>query len=173
MNTRALSIAAIFGALWGVINSLVAPYIFRATRLPIFCDIVGSVSLLAAMYVARRPSVGTLTGISATVVTLVLRPGAFYFLGFTLASMVLDSLASFAGYNKVFERRYAPVLVALCTVSMAVAGLVIGAVFMAPCDIAFAATWSGLHALGGFLGALVALPVLKGLEARLVATQGT
>ncbi len=167
MDSRSIATAAVFGALWGVVNFLVAPYFFRLTRLPFFCDVIGLVSLFSALWVSRKPGTGTLVGLAATVVTLALRPGAFYFLGFTVASVFLDFLVYSLGYEKVFEKG-AKVLVPLTgVVSAALAGLIIGAFFMNFESYVGVLTWSGLHAIGGLMGALIALPVVKGLEKRL------
>lgn len=168
MDSRSIATAAVFGALWGVVNFFVSPYIFRLTRLPFFCDVIGLVSLFSALWVSRSPGTGTLVGIAATVVTLALRPGAFYFLGFTVASAFLDALVSLVGYERFFSR---PVLwfLAAGVASAALAGLIIGAFFMGFKSAAAVLTWSGLHAIGGALGALVSVAVVKGLGKRIPA----
>ena len=167
MDTRSIATAAVFGALWGVINYLVAPYVFRLTRLPFFCDIIGLVSLLTAIWVARKPGTGTLVGLTATFITLILRPGAFYFFGFTAASVLVDVLTYIAGYRRVFDEKPLALIPLLSLVTAAAAGLIIGAFFMHFKAIAGVLTWTGLHAVGGLLGALVAIPVIKGLGRRL------
>lgn len=40
-NTREVAAIAIFAALWGVLNSIFTPIVFRMFGVPILCDIIG------------------------------------------------------------------------------------------------------------------------------------
>jgi len=167
VSSKVISVAAIFGALWGVINYLIAPVFFRATRLPFFCDIVGLLALFSAIWVARKFGTGILVGITATVVTLVLRPGAFYFIGFTIASVFIDVLTYIVKYKRVFGSQLYIFVPIIGVVSAFIAGIIIGAFFMGYTTIEAVIWWGILHGVGGLLASIIIVPVIKGLEKRI------
>jgi len=167
MDAKTISTAAVFGALWGVINFTLSPYIFRLTHLPIFCDVVGFLTIFSALWLTRKLGTGTLTGISATIVTLALRPAAFYFFGFTAASIVVDLLVYAIGHERFYGKKSSIHVIAVGTVAATVAGLIIGQFFMNFKVFTQVLTWTALHAVGGLIGSIIAIPVIKGLEARL------
>jgi len=167
LRTRDIVISALFASLWGVLNFSVSPVFFNITRLPILCDILGISSLTLAIWLSKKPGVGSLTGIIATLVTLALRPNAFYFIGFTLASIVFDALVSFTGIERIFVGGMKALIVAYSVVSTAIAGFVIGYFFMSNGNLAFTVSWTFLHAAGGLIGSLIAVLILEALKIRL------
>ncbi|MEM1508321.1 MAG: hypothetical protein QW291_02465 [Thermofilaceae archaeon] len=166
MDLKASDITAIAisAAFWSILNAILAPIFWQLTRLPILCDFLASISLILATWWVRKPGTATLVGFLATVLNFILRPGAMHFLGFTVASVVLDVLLWILGYSRCFSRTYRSALVvAAGTVSTWVAGLIIGAFFMPGVSLLY---FSTLHALGGFIGAVIAVLLVKAVEKR-------
>lgn len=167
MDSKTIAVSAIFGSLWGVINFSISPYFFRLTHLPFFCDIIGLVSLFSAIWVTRKLGTGTLVGIVATIITLMLRGNAFYFIGFTVASILLDIIIWFIGYERVFTNKMIIYIPATSILVTAIGGLIIGAFFMNYKEIIAVLTWSSLHAIGGLIASILVVPIIKALEKRL------
>ena len=153
--------------MWGVLNFVFSPVFFRATRLPFLCDIIGLLALFSAIWAVRQVGTGTFVGLTATIVTFVMRPGAFYFLGFTVASILLDILVYYLGYSRVFGGETWLYILGLGVVTAATAGLIIGVFFMNFTTVIAILTWSLLHAVGGFIGSIITIPVIMGLKKRL------
>ncbi|MGC9014821.1 MAG: hypothetical protein ACP5KW_10650 [Thermoproteota archaeon] len=164
LKARDIAIAALLASLWGVLNFTVSPIFFNITRLPILCDMLGVTSLVVAIWLSKKLGVGSLTGAIATVVTLALRPNAFYFLGFFVASVVFDLLSFLIGYNKIFERK--SFLLAISTASMGVAGFIIGYVFMNPGNFSFSLYWTALHMVGGAIGGAISVALIEALKTK-------
>jgi hypothetical protein len=160
------AVIAVSAAFWSVLNATLAPLFWQATRLPILCDLLAAISLIVAAWWVRKLGAATLVGLLATVLNFILRPGALHFLGFTVASAVFDTLTRAIGYERCFSGGAGPALLAAAsTASTGVAGLIIGALFMGG---SVPLTWfSALHALGGLLGSLLGVSVVKALEKRL------
>ena len=160
------AVIAVSAAFWSVLNATLAPLFWQATRLPILCDLLAAISLIVAAWWVRKLGAATLVGLLATVLNFILRPGALHFLGFTVASAVFDALTRAIGYERCFSGGAGPALLAAAsTASTGVAGLIIGALFMGG---SVPLTWfSALHALGGLLGSLLGVSVVKALEKRL------
>ena len=157
------AVIAVSAAFWSVLNATLAPLFWQLTRLPIFCDLIAMISLTVAVWWVRKLGTATLVGLLATVLNFILRPGAIHFLGFTAASAVFDALTRAAGYRRCFSGGAGPALLAaLGTASTWVAGLIIGAFFMS--GSVPLAWFSALHALGGLLGSLLGISLVKALE---------
>ncbi|RLE58086.1 MAG: hypothetical protein DRJ35_08575 [Thermoprotei archaeon] len=167
MDSKTIAVSAIFGTLWGVINFTISPYFFRLTHLPFFCDIIGLVSLFSAIWATRKLGTGTLTGIVATIITLMLRSNAFYFIGFTVASILLDIIIWFIGYDRVFTNKPIIYIPATSILVTAIGGLMIGAFFMNYKETIAILIWSALHAGGGLIASILVVPIIKALEKRL------
>jgi hypothetical protein len=170
-NSRDVAAIAICAALWGVLNSTLSPIFFQAFNLPFLCDMIGFPSLIIAVWWTRKFGAATTVGLIATVVNFVFRPDAFYFLGFTAASVAFDILTRLMGYANVFERVLVGTtsLVFISVFSAAVAGSVIGLFFMTAKVLAMwggVLGWAGLHAVGGVIGGLIGAPLITALTAR-------
>jgi len=135
------------------------------THLPFFCDLLAMISLILGIWWVRKIGTATLIGITATVINFIFRPMAFHFLGFTVASIVFDMLAFVVGYNRVFNKKLGSlILIVLSVVSAWVAGLIIGSFFMGGrVSVLF---FSLLHSIGGLIGSVLGVMLIKGLEAR-------
>ena len=157
LKTREVAAIAIGAALWGVLNSLFSPIVFRLTGLPILCDLIGFTILTLAAWWIRKLGSLTAIGIIATAINFAINPQAIIFLGFTAASIVYDAISRLAGYEYAFKkpRTTMAIAVAVSTLSAAVAGSIIGAFFMpgqALVGWGGVAGWAGLHAVGGLIG---------------------
>ena len=91
-----------------------------------------------------------------------LRPGAIHFLGFTAASLVFDFSTKALGYKRYFSLGGLPA-VAIAVFSTWIAGLIIWGMFIPTRDIVI---FPLLHAVGGLIGSVLGLVIVKGLEIR-------
>ncbi|MGQ9690724.1 MAG: hypothetical protein ACUVQY_05585 [Thermoproteota archaeon] len=161
---------ALFAALWGVLSTAISPVIFRVTGLPIFCELVGVVSLILTVWWVRKLGAATLVGIVATIINFVFNPGAIHFLGFTAASIVFDLLVKLTGYNCFTKRLLGGLInITASVLSAAVAGFIIGTFFMAAPALARwggVLGWALLHAAGGAIGGIIGVVLVLSLETR-------
>jgi len=171
LNSREVAAIALFSALWGVLNSIFAPIVFRMFGLPILCDMVGFAVLTLTVWWIRKFGAATVVGLIATVVNFVFNPYGFHFLGFTVASIVFDITARLIGYDRCLKKPLF-VTVSMLSVSVlsaAVAGLIIGTFFMvAPALVRWGGVlgWAGLHAAGGVIGGFIGITLVTGLSTR-------
>jgi len=170
-NTREVAAIAIFAALWGVLNSIFAPIVFRMIGLPILCDMIGFAILALTVWWIRKFGAVTAVGLIATVINFIFNPYGVHFLGFTAATVVFDITMKLIGYNKCFKKPlFTNVSVLLVSIlSAAVAGMIIGAFFMVAPTLArwgFILGWAGLHAVGGVIGAFIGIVLIAGLTTR-------
>ena len=141
--------------------------------MPFFCDMLGIISLMLALWWIRKFGAVTATGIIATIITLILNPGATHFFGFTAASIVFDILTGLIGYQNSLEKPVLSVISLLFTsvASTAVAGIIIGNLFMKPnfltTTFGGVAFFSVLHATGGAIGSTIGLVLIKALSTRI------
>ena len=167
-NTRDIVAIVMSASIWGALNNTLAPIVWQTTHLPLTCDLLGFVSLILVAWWARRFGTASLTGILVTALTLVLRPDAFYMFGFVTASFLFDILTRLVGYSNCFDKPLPSILVLISfsTVCAGVAGLIIGSFFL---EIRIALeVFTGLHAVGGFIGGVVGLTLVRALMARKV-----
>jgi hypothetical protein len=160
-------------ALYGVLSAYIAPIFWTATHLPFFCDTIGIFAFILVLWWVRKFGAVAMTGLIATVITLTLNPYSTQFLGFTAASIVFDVLTKLVGYKNSLERSMLSVVTLLFVsfVSTAIAGVIIGNLFMNP---TFLTTLFGgitffamLHAAGGVAGAIVGIILTKALSTRI------
>lgn len=170
-SSRELAAAALFSSLWGVLNGVFSPIVFRMFGMPILCDMIGFAALGLTYWWVRKFGAVILVGVAATIVNFILNPGGVFFLGFTAASFSYDLIASLVVGKRMFKRRStsAVSLVTISVISGTVAGLIIGNYFMAPEALAVwggVFGWAMLHAFGGFVGGLIGVSILAGLSER-------
>jgi len=171
LNSRMVAAIAIFAALWGVLNSIFAPIVFRVLGLPILCDMIGFAILTLTVWWTRKFGTATMVGLIATVVNFIFNPAGVHFLGFAAASMVFDITAKLIGYDRCFKK---PLFVTVSmlpvsVLSAAAAGLIIGTFFMDTSALAEwggVLGWAGLHAAGGVIGGLIGITLVTGLSTR-------
>jgi hypothetical protein len=168
-TSRDIAAIAMCAALWSVLGAYIAPIFWRATHMPFFCDMLGIISLILALWWIRKFGAVTVTGITATIITLMLNPSATHFFGFTTASVVFDILTRLIGYQNCLEK---PILSVISlpfasVASTAVAGIVIGNLFMNPTPFGGVAFFSVLHAAGGVIGGTIGVVLIKALSTRI------
>lgn len=170
-TVRDIVAISLFAALWGILNATLAPIIFNMFGIPVFCDMIGFMSLILAVWWIKKLGTASAVGLVATIINFVFRPGATHFLGFTAASVVFDVLIWIFRYDNCFKQRLigAVFLIVASTVSAAVAGFIIGTFFMATPQLA---KWGGvigwvlLHIAGGIVGWLLGFILMVSLESR-------
>lgn len=172
-TSKHIAAIAISAALYGVLSAYVAPIFWGATHLPFFCDTIGIFAFILVLWWVRKFGAVTVTGIIATIVTLTLNPYSTQFFGFTAASIVFDVLTKLVGYKNSLEKPKLSVISLLFAslVSTAIAGIIIGYIFM---NQTYLITWFGgvtffaiLHATGGVIGAIVGITLTKALSTRI------
>jgi hypothetical protein len=168
-TSRDIAAIAMCAALWSVLSAYIAPIFWRATHMPFFCDMLGIISLILALWWIRKFGAVTVTGITATIITLMLNPSATHFFGFTTASVVFDILTRLIGYQDCLERPILSVVSLLfaSVASTAVAGVIIGNLFMNPAPFGGVAFFSVLHAAGGVIGGTIGVVLIKALSTRI------
>jgi len=171
-NTRDIATFSLFGALWAVLSVTISPIFWSLTHLPFLCDMIGISILILTLWWTRKFGAILMTGIIATIVTLALRPSATHFFGFLAASLLLDTLTRAVGYKRCLTKAMASMiyLLVFSIVSTAFAGVIIGTLFMNPQfltrmfgGIAFFAI---LHAVGGVIGGVLGIVLIRALENR-------
>ena len=165
-SSRELAAISLSATLWAVFNWLVSPIFWQLTHLPILCDMVGVTVLIVTLWWTRKLGAGATMGLIATLLNFVLRPGAFHFLGFTVACVFFDVVSYLIGYRNLDKGLMSSIsLIALSVVSTAIAGFIIGSFFMNP---GFLSQMFSLIVLGDY--ASVYLALLRGVDPTPVGT---
>lgn len=139
------------------------------THLPFLCDLLAFASLILVTWLTRKFGAASLTGIIATLLTLILRPAAFHMLGFVGASVVFDILTKAISYKICFNRNPlvgSSILVILSIFCAGIAGAFIGIFFMNFDVLSGILMWAGLHTFGGLLGGLIGVIIVRALVLR-------
>lgn len=156
-------------AFWAILNTLLSPIFWQVTHMPFLCDLLAFTSLIVVTWLTRKFGSATLTGIIASILTLIIRPAAFHMLGFIAASIVFDVLNKAIGYSNCFNKNRIVgsfILVLTSVFSGAIAGGIIGIFFMSFEALVGIIIFSGLHAFGGLLGGLLGVILVRALEIR-------
>jgi hypothetical protein len=169
LDSRIVAAIALSSSAWAIINAYMGPIFWAATSLPFLCDILGFSSLILVAWWTKRFGAITLTGLVATLINFLVG-GNVFFLGFTVASIVFDVATRAAGYGNLFSRPFIShgLMIFLAAASASVAGFIIAPVFMNMQVLSGIVTFAGLHALGGVLGGVAGLSLVKALEVRRV-----
>ena len=170
-HSHEVAAIALFSGLWGVLNSIFAPVVFRMFGLPILCDMIGFAVLTLTVWWIRKFGAATAVGLIATVVNFVFNPGGAHFLGFTAASIIFDVATKLIGYDRSFKNSLFATasMLPVSVLSAAAAGLIIGTFFMATPALARwggILGWGGLHAVGGVIGGFIGNALVASLAAR-------
>jgi hypothetical protein len=147
-------------SLWGVINWLVSPVLWRLTYLPILCDMLGVSALILVTWWVKKPDVASFLGVLATVLNFVLRPDATHFVGLTAVCIFFDVVLSVLGYGTVVEggMKSSIILVVTSVISTSIVGFIISSFFMNPnflrTTFGSAYLLAAIHGAGGLIGAV-------------------
>jgi hypothetical protein len=167
-KTRDIVAIVMCTAFWGALNLTIAPVIFQMTHLPFTCDLLGFVTLTLATWWTRKFGTASLTGLLVTALTFALRPNALYMLGFIAASILFDILTRLVGYQNSIEKPLPSIIsiISFSTICAGLAGLIIWRFFLEfPTALEL---FTGLHAIGGFIGGVVGVTIIRALMARKV-----
>jgi hypothetical protein len=136
--------------------------------MPFLCDLLAFAALMLVVWWTRRFGAAALTGVVFGVLSFVLRPGAFFNSSFIVAAIAFDLLTRAVGYNRMFNKPLVGSIAAvlISTACAALAGLIIGALFMSFATFPAILTFAGLHAIGGLIGGLVGAGIIATLKAR-------
>jgi len=167
-KTRDIVAIVMCTAFWGALNLTFAPLIWQMTHLPFTCDLLGFITLTLATWWTRRFGAASLTGLLVAGLTLGLRPNALYMFGFIAASIFFDILTRLVGYHNSLDKPLPSIvsIISFSTICAGLAGLIIGRFFL---EFPVALEWfAGLHAVGGFIGGVVGVTIIRALVARKV-----
>jgi hypothetical protein len=159
---------AVCAALWAVLNAFISPFFWQLTQMPFLCDLLAFAALILVVWWTRRFGAASLTGVVFGVLSFVLRPGAFFNSAFIFAAIAFDVLTRAVGYDRMFNK---PLVGSITSVLIsiacaALAGLIIGALFMSLATFTAITAFAGLHAIGGLIGGLVGAGIIATLKAR-------
>lgn len=171
-NTKDVVAVAMSAAYWAILNNTLSPLFWRMTHLPFLCDFLAMVSLIIVAWWTRKFGAVTITGLLVSALTLMLQPNAFQMLGFIAASFLFDVLTRVIGYKNVFDRPLLSTLtlVAFSIIATWIAGLIIASIVMNIESFAGILTFSGLHAIGGLLGSIIGVIIVRALNNRMITT---
>jgi len=167
-STRDLAAVAVSSSFWAVLNALISPIFWQLTHMPFLCDLLAFMSLTLVVWWTGKFGAASLTGLVVMALTLVLRPGQFFILGFVAASVLFDILTKGAGYSNCFNKtlRGAACLISFSVLSSGASGVIIGRFFMGLESLLSILTFAGLHAIGGVIGGAIGVAIIKALIAR-------
>ncbi len=170
-TTRDLAAIAVAAALWAVLNATISLIFWRATKLPILCDMIGVAVFALTAWWVRKPGSVTMMGGVATLLYFMMTPSGTQFIGFTVAAVFFDVVASVIGYTRCCGDGKMGVvcLMGLSLASAFVAGIIIANVFMAPAALAGyggAFAFALIHAAGGGIGGALGVALIQGLKRR-------
>lgn len=168
LGTRGVTAVAVCAALWAVLNALISPFFWQFTHMPFLCDLLAFAALILVVWWTRRFGAASVTGVVFGVLSLILRPGAFFNVAFVVAAIVFDFLTRGVGYERMFNKPVVGSIVAvlISVVCAALAGLMIGALFMSLATLPAILAFAGLHAIGGLIGGVVGAGIVATLKAR-------
>ena len=169
-TSRDIAAIAVCSALWGVLNAWLSPIVWQLTRMPFLCDMLAFMALILAIWWTRKFGAASLVGLVVAGMTLIVTPTAFQMLGFVAATIVFDIVTRLLGYERLFKNLTlgGTILVVISVLCAGVAGTIIGAFFMGFKTTEAILAFAGLHAIGGLIGGIIGVVVLRALMARRV-----
>ncbi|MHA1596651.1 MAG: hypothetical protein ACTSYT_03905 [Candidatus Asgardarchaeia archaeon] len=165
MDSREVSLIAMFSALWTVLDYVFAPIFWSLTHLPFLCDAITLTMIVLTIWAVRRFGSATLVAIITFILHMMLRPG-YWFASWIATAFIMDALAAAYGYKRTFNMSLGSTvfIVVSFMVSTFVGGFLIGMTMFT--TIEGYSTWGIYHSFGGFLASLVSTSIIKGLEMR-------
>ncbi len=171
-TSKDMAAIAVCSALWGVLNAWLSPIVWQLTRLPFLCDMLAFMALILVIWWTRKFGAASLVGLVVAGMTLIVTPTAFQMLGFVAATIVFDIVTRLLGYERLFKNLTwgGIVLVVISVLCAGFAGTIIGVSFMGFRTLPTILAFGGLHAIGGLIGSIIGVIVVKALVARHVKT---
>ena len=148
----------------------VSPIFWQLTHMPILCDMLAFTALILAIWWARKFGAASLVGLIVTILTFSVNPAAFQMLGFLAASIFFDVMTRSLGYERLFRNLTwgGMVLAVISVLSAGLAGAIIGTYVMGLGTPQATLTFAGLHGIGGLIGAIIGVVLVKALVVRRV-----
>jgi hypothetical protein len=171
-TSRDIAAVAVCSALWGVLNAWLSPLVWQLTHLPFLCDMLAFMALILVIWWTRKFGAASLVGLVVAAMTLIITPTASQMLGFVAATIVFDLVTRFLVYERLFKNLTwgGIVLVVISVLCAGLAGSIIGVSFMGFKTLQAILAFGGLHAMGGLIGAIIGVVVVKALVARRIKT---
>jgi len=163
---------AVCSAFWGVLNAWLSPIVWQLTHVPFLCDMLAFMALILVIWWTRKFGVASVVGLVVAAMALMVNPTAFQMLGFVVAAIVFDVVTRSLGYDRLFRNLTwgGVILVVISVLCAGLAGIIIGVSFMGFKTLPAVLTFSGLHAIGGLIGGIIGVVVVKAMIARRVKT---
>jgi hypothetical protein len=170
LNSRDITAIASSAAVWAIINAWLSPIFWQLTHLPFLCDILAFSSLILVVWWTKKFGAASLTGLLVTLITLVLRPGAFQMVGFLAASIVFDVITKAIGYETLFtgKRKNEIPFIPISMISSALGGVIISILVMNQKTFTAIISFASLHVIGGIIGAIIGIILVNSLIVRSV-----
>ncbi len=167
VDSRTAVAVASCSALLAALNTTVAPLFWSLTRLPFACDIFTFSILILVAYWSGRPGTSAATGVTSSLLTLALMPGALHMLGFLIASIAFDLIFSWRrGGFFASDAGALAFSIGASMVCASIAGLIIGSLVMRIGNAAGISIFAALHAIGGALGGFIGFVIVGALRRR-------
>jgi hypothetical protein len=169
-TSRDIAAIAVCSALWGVLNTFISPIFWQLTHMPFLCDMLAFIALILVIWWTRKFSAASLVGLVVAGMTFMVNPTAFQMLGFVVASIVFDIVTRLLGYERLFKNLTlgGMILVVISVLCTGLAGTIIGIFFMGFRTVQAILMFAGLHAIGGLIGGIIGVVLVKALVARRV-----
>jgi len=167
-TSKDIAAVAVCSALWGVLNAWLSPLVWQLTHLPFLCDMLAFMALILVIWWTRKFGAASLVGLVVATMTLIITPTASQMLGFVVATILFDVVTRFLGYERLLKNLTwgGIVLVVISVLCAGLAGAIIGASFMGFKTLQAILAFGGLHAMGGLIGGIIGVIVVKALVAR-------
>lgn len=173
LGSREVTAIAASAAVWAVLNIWISPIFWQITHLPFLCDILAFTALVFVVWWTRKVGMASLTGLIVTLLTLAFRPGAFHMLGFLAASILFDLTTKAVGYGLLSDRLKGGVVFFFTSlISSALAGFIIGSLFMNIKAVSGILFFMGLHMVGGIMGSVIGVTLINALDVRGIKPSG-
>ena len=167
LESKDVTAIAASAAVWAVLNIWISPIFWQITHLPFLCDVLAFTALIFVVWWTRKVGMASLTGLIVTLLTLAFRPGAFHMLGFLAASILFDLTTKAVGYDLLSNRLKGGVaFFSASLISSALAGFIIGSLFMNIKAISGILFFTGLHMVGGAIGSVIGVTLVNALNVR-------
>jgi hypothetical protein len=161
--TTNIVLIGIFSALWVVLNLTIAPLGFSLTGLPFIHSAIVFLTLILTVWATEKYGAASLVCLIGSAIVLLLG-GPIFVLGFVLASLPFDAILLLNRHKVNMKTINVVIIFIAAIVCSYFAGFLNGVLFLGQALLFVLTFWSGWTALGGVIGALIALPTIALLE---------
>jgi hypothetical protein len=158
-----VALISVFSALWVVLNYIVAPIGFSLTGLPFMHGAIIFLTLILTTWATEQYGAASLVGLIGSAIVLLVG-GPIFVLGFTVASFLFDALMLLNRHKVNMKPINLTAVFLAAIVCSYFAGFLNGFLFLGQALLFALTVWSGWTAVGGAIGAIIALPIIAVLE---------